>query len=268
MRFLLEPEPTTDLDALTVAAGAAQAAGLDGVLLRQSPELATPLMAASALAPRVPDIHLAVEIEIGDRHPLELAEEAAVVDLTSAGRLLLVARPAPGAEDDYAEALDLLRTALIARPFRFHGRRWRVPAELDENAHRIDDHVRLMPAPAQLRLPVWGAGDGRGEALARGLGHLAAADDDPVELGAAYERAEAALGPALLGAPRARRERLDDPAALVERLRAGREAFGQDCAVVAGGAEAAAVLGARVSPRVQLNRLPEGLEAFWDEATP
>jgi len=262
MRFLLEPEPTTDLDALTGAALAAHAAGLDGVLLREAPALSAPLMAASALAPRVPDIRLAVEVELGDRHPFELAEEAAVVDLVSGGRLLLVARPTRGAGDDYGEALDLLRTALTARPFRFEGRRWRVPANLPENVHGIDTLVRLMPAPAQLRLDVWGAGAGREQALARGLGHLADADDDPAELGAAH----AALGPAALGAPRARRERLDAPEALVARLRAGRVDFGQDCAVVAGGADVARTLGAYVSPRVQLNRLPEGLEAFWEES--
>ena len=264
MRFLLELEPSTDLDALTASAEAAQDAGLDGVLLRQSEALATPLVAAAALAARVREAHLAVELDLGDRHPLELAEEAAVVDLSSAGRLLLVARPAPGAEEHYGEALDLLRTALAARPFRFEGRRWRVPADLPQNEHRIDTHVRLMPAPAQLRLAVWGAGAGRDEALRRGLGYLAPAAADAAELGAAYARAEAALGPALIGAPRARRERLDAPAELVARLRAGRAAFGQDVAVVAGGAGTADVLARAVSPRVQLNRLPDGLEAFWD----
>jgi alkanesulfonate monooxygenase SsuD/methylene tetrahydromethanopterin reductase-like flavin-dependent oxidoreductase (luciferase family) len=263
MRFLLEPEPTTDLDALTETARAAHACGLDGVLLRQSPALASPLMAASALAARVGEIRLAVEVDVGDRHPFELAEEVAVVDLTSGGRLLVVARPAPGAADVYDEALDLLRTALAARPFRFEGRRWRVPALLEQNEHGLDTHVRLMPAPAQWRLEVWGADAGRDAALARSLGYLAEADDDPAELGAAYARSADAFGPAAIGAVRARRERLDTPQDLVVRLRDGREAFGQDCAVVPGGAGAAHVLGTYVGPRVQLNRLPPGLEEHW-----
>ena len=66
-------------------------------------------MLAAALAGRVPDLILAVEVEIGDRHPFELAEEVAVVDLASGGRLVVAARPAPGAGEDYGEALDLVR---------------------------------------------------------------------------------------------------------------------------------------------------------------
>jgi hypothetical protein len=264
MRVLLELEPTTDLDALVAGARAAHAAGLDGVLLREAPGLRTPLLAAAAIAPAVPDLRLAVELELGAQHPFELAEEVAVVDLSADGRLLLVARPAPDADSEYAEALDLVRTALAARPFSFQGGRWQVPANLPENEFRIDDQVRLMPPPAQFRLEVWGAGAGRDAALARGLGHLADADADGEELGAAYAAAEAALGPALIGAVRARRETLGTAQDLVERLRAGRAAFGQDCAVVAGDAATAAVLGRAVLPRVQLNRLPPGLEDYWN----
>lgn len=267
MRFLLEPAPTTELDVLTEAARAAHAAGLDGVLLREAPELPAPLLAVAALSARVGDIRLAAEISLGRRHPLELAEEAAVVDVTCGGRLLLVVRPESGAEDRFDEALDLLRVALSARPFRFEGRHWQVPANLPENVHGRDEQVRLMPPPAQLRLEIWGAGEGaRDSALARGLGYLAARDEEPAPLAAALERSAEALGPAVLGALRARRERLDTPEELVARLRAGRTAFGQDCAVVEGGPDTAAVLGGHVAPRVQLNRLPVGLEEFWDGA--
>lgn len=264
MRLLLEPAPDTDLDALTAQARAAHEAGLDGILLRQTRSVPVPLIVAAALAGRIADLLLAVEVDVGDRHPLELAEEAAVVDLASAGRLVLVARPAEGAEREYGEALDLVRTALSARPFRFEGRRWRVPAELPENVHNLETHIRLMPEPAQVRLEVWGAGAGRDAALERGLGYLADADADPDELGRAHERAVAALGPAAIGAPRARREALGDSSdVLVDRLRAGREAFGQDWAVVSGGSEEAAALGTEVRPRVQLHTLNPALERLW-----
>ncbi len=264
MRLLLEPEPDTDLDALTAQARAAHAAGLDGILLRQTRSVPVPLIVAAALAGRIDDLLLAVEVDVGDRHPLELAEEIAVVDLASAGRLVLVARPAEGTEGEFGEALDLLRTALTARPFRFEGRRWRVPAELPENVHNLETHIRLMPEPAQVRLEIWGSGSGREAALERGLGYLADADADPDELGRAHERAAAALGPAAIGAPRARREALSDSDALVTRLRAGREAFGQDWAVVSGGSEEAAALGTTVRPRVQLHRLNPALEQLWE----
>jgi alkanesulfonate monooxygenase SsuD/methylene tetrahydromethanopterin reductase-like flavin-dependent oxidoreductase (luciferase family) len=272
MRFLLELEPGTDLDALAAGARAAHAAGLDGVLLRESAELPAPLIAAAALAARTPDVLLAVEVGLGVRHPFEIAEEAAVTDLASGGRLILVARPAGGQAprrdtvsrggawplcgEDYAEALDLVRAALTPRPFRFEGRRWKVPANLAENVHGLEERVRMMPAPAQVRLELWGSGAGRDAALARGLGHLADADADPAELAAAHE----AAGPSGLGAPRARRETLGDADELVARLRAGREAFGQDWAVVTGDAH---VLGTRVRPRVQLHRLNAKLEELW-----
>lgn len=264
MRLLLEPPIDTDLDALTAQARAAHTAGLDGLLLRQTRSVPVPLIVAAALAGRVDDLLLAVEVDVGDRHPFELAEEVAVVDLASAGRLVLVARPAEGAEDVYGEALDLLRTALTPRPFRFEGRRWHVPAELPENVHNLETHIRLMPAPAQVCLQVWGSGAGRDAALARGLGYLAEADADPDELGRAHARAAAALGPAAIGAPRARREALSDPDSLVTRLRAGREAFGQDWAVVSGGPEEARALGTKVRPRVQLHQLNPALERLWE----
>ena len=52
------------------------------------------------------------------------------------------------------------------------------------------------------------------------------------------------------------------------RLRDGREAFGQDWAAVAAPVEAAGELGSIVRPRVQLHRLPPGLEEFWDAERP
>jgi alkanesulfonate monooxygenase SsuD/methylene tetrahydromethanopterin reductase-like flavin-dependent oxidoreductase (luciferase family) len=264
MRILIEPDPGADLDEITAVAQAAHASGLDGIMLTQTGALPKPLMTASALAGRVPDLIIAVEVELGDRHPFELAEEAAVVDLASGGRLVLVARPAPGAAEDYGEALDLVRTALTPRPFRFEGRRWRVPAQLQQNVFELETAVRLTPSPAQVRLEIWGAAAGIEAALARGLGYLAGADDDPLALSAAYDRVAEALGPVAIGAPRARRETLSDADVLVDRLRAGRETFGQDWAVVAGGPEQADVLGKRVRPRVQLQRLNPGVERLWE----
>jgi hypothetical protein len=120
-----------------------------------------------------------------------------------------------------------------------------------------------MPAPAQVRLEIWGSGGGRDAALERGLGYLADADADPDDLGRAHDRAAAALGPAAIGAPRARRENLDDSDGLVARLRAGREAFGQDWAVVRGGSGEATALGTEVRPRVQLHRLNPAVERLW-----
>lgn len=260
MRFLLEPEGVGDLEQLVAAGQAVHDAGLDGLLLARTPLLADPLVAAGALAARVPDVLVAAEVTLDDRHPLELAEQAAVTDLVSGGRLVLVVRREQESEQDYGELLDLLRLAFAARPFRFEGRRWRVPANLPENVHNVEERVRVMPEPAQVRLELWGAGDAAPVVLQRGLGLLVDRDGDAEETGQLYAHQD---GAALIGAPRARRERADEPDALVARLRDGRRRFGQDWAVVSGGADAAWVIGTQVRPRVQLDRLPPGLEEYW-----
>jgi hypothetical protein len=93
---------------------------------------------------------------------------------------------------------------------------------------------------------------------------VADADDDPAALAAGW----AAAGEASLGAPRARRETWAGPGALVTRLRDGRETFDQDWAVVEAPIEAAGEIGSLVRPRLQLHRLPPGLEEFWDAERP
>jgi len=267
VRFLLEhPEPRS-LDDLVESAQAAHRYGLDGVLLREWPQLPGSLVSAAALGARVDELLVAADVRLGDRHPLEVAEEAAVVDLALGGRLILVVRPAPGVEERFTEALDLLRHAFAARPFRFEGRHWRVPANLPENVWMPEERVRMAPSPAQPRLEVWTAGaDGLDAGIERGLGHLADAAADETALAAAWRAADAA--PASIGAPRGRCGGWTNADELIARLRAGRESFGQDWAAVAAPAEAASVLGSIVRPRVQMHALPPGLEAFWDAERP
>lgn len=263
MRFLLEPEAGPELEALAAAAGAAHAAGLDGVLLAATPERPAPLVAAAALAGRTPDILLAAEVTLGDRHPLLLAEEAAVVDGIAGGRLILVLRPAAGCAGVFAEAVALVRTALAACPFRFEGERWRVPAGLPQNVHAHLDQVRVTPAPQQARLELWCSDAPVETAVAAGLGHVAEPGAEPEILGRAWADAQRPFGAAAIGLPRARRDVWAGAAPLVDRLRAGRAGFGQDWSIVRAPADAAAVIGREVRPRVQLARLPEGLEEHW-----
>ena len=258
MRFLLEHPAPRGLDDLVGAAAAAHAAGLDGVLVTEWHALPGVLVSAAAVAARVDEVLIAAELEIGARHPVEIAEEAAVTDLAAGGRLVLVARPAAAAPERYAESLDVIRHALAARPFRFEGAHWRVPMNLPENVHQPEERVRVTPAPAQPRLEIWGSGRGRAAALERALGHLADNDDDQEELSRAWARAEAS--PAAIGAPRGRRERWLGAKDLVARLRHGRSTFGQDWACVVALPEAAREIASLVRPRVQLDRLPPGLE--------
>jgi hypothetical protein len=268
VRFLLQPADLGDLGGALDAARAAHTAGLDGLLLAPGAALPAPLITAATLAPAVGDVLLAAEVALGDRHPVEVAEEVAVTDLACGGRLVVVAVPGDGVgRDDYEEALDLLRTALAARPFRFEGRRWTVPANLEHNVHGVERRVRVTPAPSRPRVEVWTAGAAVGPDPRRALGHLAGAHDGLDALGAAWSAAEAAAGPALIGAPRGRRHAWDgDPVALRAELRDGRAAFGQDWAVVRAAAADAARIGREVRPHVQLDALPAGLEAHWAEA--
>jgi alkanesulfonate monooxygenase SsuD/methylene tetrahydromethanopterin reductase-like flavin-dependent oxidoreductase (luciferase family) len=266
MRFLLEHPAPHGLDDLVRSAEAAHAAGFDGVLVTGRPELPGALVAAAAVAARVDEVVIAAEVELGGRHPVEIAEEVAVTDLCSGGRLVLVARPDAAAPERYAESLDVIRHSLAARPFRFEGVHWQVPANLPENVDQPEERVRVTPAPAQPRLEIWGAGDGAAVALERALGHLADADAGPAALARAWAGAEAS--PASIGAPRGRREEWHGAEALLERLRHGRATFGQDWACVAAPAEAAAEIGSLVRPRIQLQRLTPGLEEFWDEQRP
>jgi len=221
VRLALEPAGAERAQPVA-AARAAWAAGLDGVLLTACDALPAPLVTAAYVAATVPDLLVAAEVELGDRHPLEVAEEALTADQATGGRLVVVARPAAGAEDAYDEALELVRTAAVARPFAFAGERWRVPARLAENTDAHDELVRVMPPPARARLELWRAGD----------------------------------------LPRVRH---GDPAATVAALRAGRAEHGWEWAALTAPVAAAAELGARVRPRVQLDRLPDGLERHWEQ---
>lgn len=296
MRFLLQPAGE-DAERPVEAARAAHAAGLDGVLLAPSEELPAPLVTAAYVAASVPDVLIAAEVPIGDRHPVEVAEEALVADQASGGRLILVARPAPGAEDAYAEALDLVRVATVARPFRFAGERWTVPARLPENSDAHDDLLRVTPPPARARLELWCSGVPVAVAAEHDLGHVAEAQPANGTVAAAAERAPveriaergtrsaagtdariaaddgprsgttgAAFESGVLVDRRARRDRWIGAGALVERLRAGRVEIGQDWSVVVAPIAAAAEIGGEVRPRVQLDRLPEGLEQHWASA--
>jgi alkanesulfonate monooxygenase SsuD/methylene tetrahydromethanopterin reductase-like flavin-dependent oxidoreductase (luciferase family) len=259
LRFLLDCAGAASFDDVVAYAEAAHREGLDGVLLAPTAALPAPLVVAAAVAARVPDLRLGVEEALGDRHPLEVAEETAVVDVASGGRALLVVHPAAGREPVLGEALDLLRRCFAAAPFRVEGPEWRVPANLEQNVHNPERRIRMTPAPVQPRLELWTTGAAaRADGALRGLGHL-------LRDGETWVGDES---PASLGAPRARREAWDGAAALLERLREGRESFGQDWAVVRAPLSATAELGAFVRPRIQLDRLPPGLEELWDEHRP
>ena len=232
-----------------------------------------PLVVAAAAASRTSGIRLAAAVVAGGA-PVALAEDAAVADLATGGRLVLVV----GGDDEplLRETVELLFHAFAARPFHHPGPRWPTPVRLPEHEH-AESRVRVTPTTAQLELPIWL----RGPAAPRVAreGGLAFVDEsgDP---GPDWDRATAALG---LAAARLRRPAIRlletdpdggfDPDPVVLSLRAEQDAWGLDVAIFSLAPALAPsarerslrLIATEVRPTLQLDRLPVGLEALWRE---
>lgn len=195
-----------------------------------------------------------------DRHPIEVAEELAVTDQLSNGRV--TGALGPGEVDD--EAVEIVLAGLTSRPFRHEGTRWVLPAEGGG-----DSTIRVTPGPCQPSLPLWLVGSGLSAlAVRRGLVWVPQASD-------AHEAAAGrAPGPrpAIVAAEARADGRALDPDALLSAQLAARDKWGMDTCLVRLPAtlspsdrlKAIALLGHRVRPRLQLERLPAELVASWD----
>ena len=237
--------------------------GFDLLWLDEERGVGAPLVWAAAVGGLVAHLRVAAAVALGGTHPLYVAEESAVADQALGGRLVLAVRPAPGAEEHFGEAVDLVLHAHAPRPFRHDGH-WRVPARLPGNRFNLEERVRVTPAPAQLELPVWVLGEPE-VAVTLGLAFVVDGDEAPPQSGARLRR------PALLPVAVDAAGDLDH-AGLVQRLRAAERHWGLDVAVLdlpddlapVARARALGTIAQRVRPRVQLDRLPPGLEAHWD----
>jgi hypothetical protein len=234
-----------------------------------------PLAAAAWVAQRAPSILIAAVVEAGV-HPVTLAEESAVADLTAGGRLVLVLRSAD--EPLLAETLEVLAMAWAGRPFRHTGARWRVPALLAEHAE-AEPLLRVTPAPAQLEPAIWLDGPAAPAVAATSGAAFVARGTAGNAATLGWRAVERALG---MAASRLRRPASVavaatadgdvDVAALARQLIAARDGWGLDVAIVelprhldaAARKRALAQIAGSVRPRVQLARLPAGLDAFWD----
>jgi hypothetical protein len=250
----------------------AEQLGFDLAWIDETTALA-PLVVAAGLAPRTSGIRLAASVAAGP-HPVTLAEELAVADLASGGRLVL----AVGGDDEelLRETVELLFHALAARPFRHGGPRWPAPARLPEH-EAAEDRLRVTPPPAQLEPSLWLSGPAApavaGSAGVAFVADLGRAREDwdllERELGLAAWRLRR---PALLPVEVDEEGELD-VSGLVESLRREQTAWGLDVAILELPAELAPVARERalraiavaVRPRLQIDRLPPGLEQHWDE---
>jgi hypothetical protein len=234
----------------------------------------SPSVIAASLAADTTGIRVGITEPVGVDNPIQLAEEVAVADLALGGRLSLAVRPVEGTLEHLPEVLDLLLDCFASHPFRHPGPRWPAPANLEQNVFNLEERIRVAPAPAQLELPVWVAGPaGRGCATERGLGFIADAEETVDQLAAEWCEVIAAH-PAL--ARRIRRSAFWSPPmdgdqldieASVAHLRALQRSIGLDLVIVEADTEHPSRLMAEVSrfvrPRVQLDRLPPGLDDHW-----
>jgi alkanesulfonate monooxygenase SsuD/methylene tetrahydromethanopterin reductase-like flavin-dependent oxidoreductase (luciferase family) len=138
--------------------------GLDSIWLSEHHRFADgylpqPLTMAAAIAARTERIRIGTAVLVaGLHHPVELAEQAAVVDLVSAGRLEL------GFGAGYVAAEFELYGAERSRRFEL----------LEQRAGEVRELLGtggITPAPAQSPVPIWiGAGGPRGARIAGRLG--------------------------------------------------------------------------------------------------
>ena len=135
-------------------AAAAEAVGVPFVYVTSIPGSEAAI--GAAVATSTSTTRIVVGVHIGDENPVTLAEEIAVLDNLSNGRVAVVAQLGSLGEAAATEDVALLRAALCGRPLGHRGERWQVPACIA--GHVAPASVLVTPGPAQLVLPIWVAG--------------------------------------------------------------------------------------------------------------
>ena len=151
MRIGLGPIPlaTTSRARLEELAAAAVAASFDAIWVAEERERgAGGGMAAAAMLAQVGPIRVGAVLDIAGYHPLYAAEDIAVADIASNGRIEVVLRG--GTE----EQVELLLEALSGAHLQFDGAQLRVPARLDAN-QPAPQSLAVNPPPAQPAVPTW-----------------------------------------------------------------------------------------------------------------
>lgn len=140
---------TTSRAQLEELANAAVAASFDGVWVAEDRAhgVGGGLAAAAMLAQLVP-LRVGAVIDFGSYHPMYAAEDIAVADIASGGRIEVLLRG--GTE----EQVRLLLDALSGAHLRFDGASTRVPARLDAN-QPAPQSLAVNPRPAQPAVPIW-----------------------------------------------------------------------------------------------------------------
>ena len=151
--------------------------GLFGVLAGTGNPL-TALVAATYASTATEFVRVAVRVTLGLEHPVLIAEEIAVLDNVSNGRVIVLADTGQLDEAAAGDEVAVLREALASRPVEHEGPVWKVPAGLPANA-TAPPSISVTPKPAQLEVPFWVTGAvAAGVATPHGLAVLAHSVDE------------------------------------------------------------------------------------------
>ena len=152
-------------------ARAAEAIGAFGALIE--PDAATTAIAAAEAATTTRTSRLIVRMVLGIDHPVTLAEDLAVLDNISNGRVVALLDTSTLEVGAAREDLTVLVAGLTPRPVQHAGERWRVPARLE--GHDAPDRIEVTPKPVQVEIPVWLIGAAATQ-LSRDTGYPVVAD--------------------------------------------------------------------------------------------
>ena len=120
-------------------------------------------MSAAALLGQLVPIRVGAVVEAGLYHPLHLAEDIAIADLTCQGRVEVVLRFGTAASSRYEtppsrgwfeEHIQLLASALSGAHIEWKGEHLRVPAQIEAN-QPAPSRLALNPRPFQPAVPIW-----------------------------------------------------------------------------------------------------------------
>jgi len=158
MRLGLGPIDLHDAtrDSLIGLASQAASSSFDAVWVAESrADGAGGGLAAAALLAQVAPIRVGAAVDVGLYHPLHLAEDIAVADLTSQGRVEVILRIATAGQRDLLEEhFEVLALALSGAHIKWTGKHLRVPAGIEAN-QPTPSRLALNPRPAQPAVPIW-----------------------------------------------------------------------------------------------------------------
>lgn len=162
MRLGLGPIPLAEVtrDELGALARAAFAASFDAVWVAEDRAHGVGGgLAAAAMVGQIVPIRVGAVVDAGGYHPLHLAEDIAVADIATGGRVEVLLRSAAPIEI-FNEHVDVLALALRGSHLSWDGDELTIPARLEAN-EPVPSRLAVNPQPLQPAVPIWLMGAAR-----------------------------------------------------------------------------------------------------------